>query len=59
MKYFVIPNQMKTEIPAGKEEAKKQVSDLLQFFVKVFLNEAKYKYIWNSKTESIADLRYI
>jgi hypothetical protein len=59
MKYFVIPNQTKTEIPVGKEEASKQVAELLNFFVKVFLNEGKYQHIWNNKTQSIADLRYL
>ncbi|CAD8186731.1 unnamed protein product [Paramecium pentaurelia] len=38
------------------KEKQLNIDKLLQFFVKIFLNEGKYKYIYNHKTISIADL---
>ncbi|CAD8177290.1 unnamed protein product [Paramecium octaurelia] len=52
---FVMSSQ-KNQNEQELREKQKNIDQLLQFFVKIFLNEGKYKYIYNHKTISIADL---
>ncbi|CAK90505.1 unnamed protein product (macronuclear) [Paramecium tetraurelia] len=52
---FVMSSQ-KNQNEQELKDKQKNIDQLLQFFVKIFLNEGKYKYIYNHKTISIADL---